>query len=69
MARIGVFTSAADNAVMGAASRAFLDEMRKLGFAEGQNLRVEPRHTERDSTALSAGWKADIGGQAVSTDL
>jgi hypothetical protein len=31
-ARIGVFTSATDNAVMGAASRAFLDEMHRLHY-------------------------------------
>jgi putative tryptophan/tyrosine transport system substrate-binding protein len=65
-ARIGVFTSSTDNAVMGAASRAFLDEMRRLGFVEGQNLRVELRHTERDLAALSAdatelvGLKVDV---------
>jgi putative tryptophan/tyrosine transport system substrate-binding protein len=65
-ARIGVFTSSTDNAIMGAASRAFLDEMRRLGFVEGQNLRVELRHTERDLAALSAdatelvGLKADV---------
>lgn len=65
-ARIGVFTSAMDNAVMGAASRAFLDEMGKLGFVEGQNLRVQLRHTERDLAALSAdatelvGLKVDV---------
>jgi putative tryptophan/tyrosine transport system substrate-binding protein len=51
---------------MGAASRAFLDEMRRLGFVEGQNLRVELRHTERDLAALSAdatelvGLKVDV---------
>ena len=54
MARIGVFYYFTDNAVMGAASRAFLDEMRRRGFAERQNLRVELRHTERDLAALSA---------------
>src|SRR3954453_18527486 len=53
-ARIGVFTAAPDNPVMGPASRAFLDEMRRLGFGEGQNLTVEFRRTDRDLSALSA---------------
>jgi putative ABC transport system substrate-binding protein len=56
-ARIGVFSAAADNPVMGPATRAFLDEMRRLGFGEGQNLIVEFRPTNRDLSALSADAK------------
>jgi putative tryptophan/tyrosine transport system substrate-binding protein len=53
-ARIGVLAAATDNPVMGPAYRAFVDEMRRLGFDEGQNLTVEHRSTEQDFSALSA---------------
>ena len=38
---------------MGAAYRAFLDEMRRSGFENGQNLTVEHRSSEQDPSALS----------------
>src|SRR4051794_23842779 len=56
-ARIGVFGAATDNPVMGPAYRAFIDEMRRLGFDEAQNLIVEHRPTEQDLSVLSAAAK------------
>ena len=51
-ARIGLFAS--DNAVMGPASSAFLDELRNAGFIEGQNLVIDRKSTEQGSDALVA---------------
>jgi hypothetical protein len=56
-ARIGVFSATADDPVRGPAYRAFLDEMGRLGFGEGQNLTVEHRPTDRDLSALSVDAK------------
>jgi putative ABC transport system substrate-binding protein len=56
-ARIGVLGAATDNPVMGPAYRAFVEEMRRLGFDEGKNLTVEHRPTEQDLSALSADAK------------
>ena len=50
--RIGLFAS--DNPVMGPASDAFLDELRKEGFIDGQNLVVERKSTAQGSEALVA---------------
>src|SRR5882672_3469669 len=57
--RIGVLggSSATDNPVMGPAYRAFVEEMRRLGFDEGQNLIVERRSSDQDFSALSADAK------------
>jgi putative tryptophan/tyrosine transport system substrate-binding protein len=49
-ARVGLFAS--DNPVMGPATDAFLDELRRAGFVEGQNLTVDRRSTAQDSTAF-----------------
>ena len=49
-ARVGLFAS--DNPVMGPATDAFLDELRRAGFVEGQNLTLDRRSTAQDSTAL-----------------
>jgi putative tryptophan/tyrosine transport system substrate-binding protein len=51
--RIGVFAASAANPVMGPAYQAFLDELRKVGFTEGQNLIVDHRPTEQDLSTLS----------------
>jgi putative ABC transport system substrate-binding protein len=51
--RIGVF-SGADNPIMRPAYRAFIEELQKLGYIEGQNLTVEYRSTLQDATALMA---------------
>ena len=56
-ARIGVLGAAQDNPVMGPAYRAFIDELRRLGFEQGQNLTVEHRPTEQDLSALFADAK------------
>jgi DNA-binding LacI/PurR family transcriptional regulator len=53
IARIGIFAGAA-NPVIAAAYRAFLDELRKAGFNEDQNLLVDHRPTDQDSSSLSA---------------
>jgi putative tryptophan/tyrosine transport system substrate-binding protein len=50
--RIGVFAS--DNPIMGPAYKALLDELRLLGFVEGQNLVVEQRTTRQTPAALAA---------------
>jgi putative ABC transport system substrate-binding protein len=52
-ARIGVFAGATIP-VMAPAYRAFLDELRRLGFSEGQNLIVELRPPDQDWPTLSA---------------
>jgi putative tryptophan/tyrosine transport system substrate-binding protein len=54
MARIGVFGGSPDNPIMGPAYRAFGEELRKLGYAEGQNLIVEYRTTVPDISVLTA---------------
>jgi putative tryptophan/tyrosine transport system substrate-binding protein len=51
-ARIGVFAGA-HNPVMAPAYRAFLDELRRAGFNEGQNLTVEQQPSDQDLPALS----------------
>ena len=53
VARIGTFT-VFDNPVTGAAYRVFLEELRKLGFSDGQNLVVEWRPANQESPALAA---------------
>jgi putative ABC transport system substrate-binding protein len=63
MRRIGVLAAAADNPIMGPAYRAFLDELRTLGFEQGQNLAVEHRSTERDFAALSADARELVRGK------
>ena len=51
-ARIGVFTGATIP-VMATAYRGFVDELRRLGFGEGQNLIIELRPGDQESPALS----------------
>jgi putative tryptophan/tyrosine transport system substrate-binding protein len=51
-ARIAVFAGAA-NPVMAPAYRAFLEELRRFGFNEGQNLTVDLHPTDQDLPALS----------------
>jgi putative tryptophan/tyrosine transport system substrate-binding protein len=52
VARIGVFAGAT-NPVIGPAYQAFLDELRRLGFNEGQNLTIDLHRTDQDLAALS----------------
>jgi putative ABC transport system substrate-binding protein len=49
--RIGAFTG---TGVMAAAYRAFLEELRRLGFSDGMNLTVDQRPPDQDPSALSA---------------
>jgi succinylarginine dihydrolase len=62
-ARIGVFAGA-HNPVIGPAYRVFLDELRRAGFSEGQNLTVEQRAADQDSPALSAQAAAMVRANA-----
>jgi len=55
--RIGIFSAGPDTPIMGPAYRAFLAEMRRLGFVEGHNLAVDLRPTDRDLSTLSAAAK------------
>ena len=50
--RVGIFTASAGNPVMGPASNAFFDELRRLGFTEGKNLIVDRNPSEQDDLAL-----------------
>jgi putative ABC transport system substrate-binding protein len=50
--RIGVFGEPT-NPIMGPAIRAFLQELRTLGFIEGQNLVVDFRHSSEAPSALA----------------
>ena len=52
-ARIAVFAGAR-NPVLAGAYRAFLEELHKLGFNEGQNLIVDLRRPDQDLPALTA---------------
>jgi hypothetical protein len=45
-ARVGVLGPGLDNPVTGPGYQAFLSELRKLGFTEGQNVIVESRRTD-----------------------
>jgi ABC-type uncharacterized transport system substrate-binding protein len=54
VARIGAFAGGGRNPITAAAYRAFLDELRKLGFIQGRNLTIDLRPTEQDFPALSA---------------
>ena len=51
-ARVGLFASDPENPVMGPASAAFLDELRKLGFTDGQNLIIDRKSTAQHLDAL-----------------
>ena len=50
--RLGVFMTV-NNPAMRSAYRAFLDELRAQGFAEGQNLTVDQRPTDQTPAALA----------------
>ncbi len=56
--RIGVL-AAAENPIMGPAYLAFLDELRKQGFVEGQNLVVDQRSTDQ-APAILAGIVGEL---------
>ena len=50
--RIGVFAATATNPVMGPAYRAFLHELGRSGFIEGQNLMVDHKASDQNLSAL-----------------
>jgi putative ABC transport system substrate-binding protein len=52
--RIGVFSGAADNPIMGPAYRAFLAELARLGFREGDNLTILFQTSMHDDSVLAA---------------
>jgi putative ABC transport system substrate-binding protein len=52
--RIGVFSGAADNPIMGPAYRAFLAELARLGFREGDNLTILFQTSMHDASVLAA---------------
>jgi putative ABC transport system substrate-binding protein len=52
--RIGIFAASAANPVMGAAAKAFFDELGKIGFIDGRNLIVDRKPSDTDYSALSA---------------
>ncbi len=52
--RVGVFSNAADNSIMGPAYRAFVAELGRLGFREGENLTVLFQPTMESAAVLTA---------------
>lgn len=61
--RLGIFAASAANPVMGPASRAFFDELRKIGFVEGRNLIVDRQPSDLDHSALTAQAVAMAGAK------
>jgi putative ABC transport system substrate-binding protein len=57
--RIAVFGAVLANRVMGPAYQAFLDELQRAGFVEGQNLVVDHRASDQDTARLSA-WAVEM---------
>jgi putative ABC transport system substrate-binding protein len=55
IARIGFLSQAPDNPVFASSYPAFLAELRKLGFTEGQNLIIEYRRMDEGSSKAFAG--------------
>ena len=52
--RLGIFAASPTNPVMGPATKAFFDELRKSGFVEGRNLIVDQKPSDADHSALAA---------------
>jgi putative ABC transport system substrate-binding protein len=55
IARIGVLNVSSDNPVSGLGYQAFIVELRKLGFTEGQDLVIEYRRTDQGAELAFAG--------------
>ena len=53
-ARIGIVRPPVDNPVVGVGYPAFLDELKKSGFSEGQNLTIEVVREDQDAQQLFA---------------
>ena len=66
VARVGVIGPSRDSPASSVAYPVFIDELRKLGFAEGRNLAVEYRRVDQGVPSAFAGvnelivWKADV---------
>jgi putative tryptophan/tyrosine transport system substrate-binding protein len=66
VARVGVIGPPRDSPASSVAYPAFIEELRKLGFAEGRNLAVEYRRVDQGVSATLAGanelaaWKAHV---------
>ena len=54
MARVGIFTGGRTNQITAPGYRAFLDELRKLGFSEGRNIIYDVREADQDVAGLVA---------------
>jgi putative ABC transport system substrate-binding protein len=54
IARIGILQPSLDDPVVGRGYPAFLDELKKSGFSEGQNLTIETVRTDQDPQKLFA---------------
>jgi len=55
VARIGILGTVPDNALFATGHPVFLAELRKLGFAEGQNLVIEHRRMDEGASKAFAG--------------
>jgi len=55
IARIGVLNSSLEDPISGLGYRAFIAELRKLGFSEERNLAVEYRRTDQGADLAYAG--------------
>jgi putative ABC transport system substrate-binding protein len=64
--RIGFFSAGRNNAIIVDAYQAFVDQMRKLGYAEGGNLSIDSQTTEQDADRILAAAKQMI---AAGVDL
>ena len=53
-ARIGILQPSLDDPVVGRGYPAFLDELKKSGFSEGQNLTIETVRSDQDPQKLTA---------------
>src|SRR5689334_10667742 len=66
IARVGVLSASTEGPGSRLAWPAFIDELRKLGFAQGRNLAVEYRRIDQGTAQAFAGanelvaWKADV---------
>jgi putative ABC transport system substrate-binding protein len=66
IARVGIIGSRREGSSGSPLYAAFIDELRKLGFAEGRNLAIEHRRVEDGVARAFAGvnelvaWKADV---------
>ena len=58
--RIGMLRAALDDPITGPAYPDFLDELRKSGFSEGQNLEIDAVSVQQDAQRLFAETRKPI---------